>query len=135
MIFKDVVSYDVNKVSAIEKKVNVELPSKIKIATDKFDEYDESYVKITDNECKKMFEQKVKNNLLWKNKLDFKIKALLPINIQYGCENYDYFLFYNITDDEYNKVRSRGQYECIFIAYDCDLNRLLIIDGIKVDMD
>ena len=59
----------------------------------------------------------------------------MPIDTQYGYENYDYFLFYNITNDEYNKVQLRGQYECIFITYDCDLNRLRIIDGIKVDMN
>ena len=71
-IFKDVISYDVNKISIIEAKTNITLP--IKIGTEKFNNYDISYVKIINSESKKTFEQEIASNKLWQNNLEFSIK-------------------------------------------------------------
>ena len=64
-IFNSVVSYDVNEVSIIEEKINFEIPRDIKVATNKLDLYDISYLKILNSESKDMFEQEVENNQLW----------------------------------------------------------------------
>ena len=133
-IFNSVVSYDVNEVSIIEEKINFEIPRDIKVATNKLDLYDISYLKILNSESKDMFEQEVENNQLWQKELQPEIKSLLPLNIQYESEIFEYFVFFNITSNEYNIPPLRGQNECIFIAYDCDLQRLIILNNYKIDI-
>lgn len=133
-IFNSVVSYDINKISIIEDKINLEIPDEIKVSTNKLDLYDISYVKIINNESKEVFEQEVKNNQLWQNTLNSVIKSLLPLDIQYESETFDYFVFYNIKNDEYNIFPPKGEYECIFIAYDCETHRLIILDDYKINV-
>ena len=48
---------------------------------------------------------------------------------KYEVKLFDYFIFYNITNGEYNTYPVDGEYECVFIAYDSDLQRLIIIDN------
>ncbi len=133
-IFNSIVSYDVNEVSIIEEKINFEIPRDIKVATNKLDLYDISYLKILNSESKDMFEQEAENNQLWQKELQPEIKSLLPLNIQYESEIFEYFVFFNITSNEYNIPPLRGQNECIFIAYDCDLQRLIILNDYKIDI-
>ena len=133
-IFNSVVSYDVNEVSIIEEKINFEIPRDIKVATNKLDLYDISYLKILNSESKDMFEQEVENNQLWQKELQPEIKSLLPLNIQYESEIFEYFVFFNITSNEYNIPPLSGENECIFIAYDCDLQRLIILNDYKINI-
>ena len=133
-IFNGVVSYNVNEVSIIEDKINFEIPDDIKVATNKLDLYNISYVKIVDSESKDVFEQEIRSNPLWQDKLTYDIKSLLPLDIQYESEFFDYFIFYNVTNDEYNMFPLSGQYECVFIAYDCDLQRLIILDDYGINV-
>lgn len=133
-IFNNNVSYDVNNALTIVDKIDIELPDEIKVATSKLDLYNISYVKIIDNECKEAFEKEIKSNSLWENELNYEIKNLLPLDIQYESEIFDYFVFYNITSSEYNRVPLSGQYECIFIAYDRDLQRLIILNDYKINI-
>ncbi len=128
-------SYDLDKVSLIENKTNLELPDEIKVATNKLDLYEISTVKIINNESKEAFEQEIKNNQLWEKELSFEIKSLLPLDIQDVFETYDYFVFYNITSDEYNKNSVNGECDIIFIAYNCDLQRLIILDDYKINLN
>ncbi len=133
-IFNNIVSYDVNKVSIIEDKTNLEFHEEIKVATIKQDLYEISYVKINNNDSKYVFEQEIINNKLWCDTLNFQIKSLLPIDIQYESEVFDYYVFFNITNNEYNKLPINGEYECIFLACDCDLSRLLILDDYMINL-
>ena len=133
-IFNSAVSYDVNEVSIIEEKINFEIPDDIKIATNKLDLYNISYLKIINSESKDIFEQEVGNNQLWQKELKPEIKSLLPLDIQYESEIFEYFVFFNITSNEYNIPPLSGQYECIFIAYDCDLQRLIILNDYKINI-
>lgn len=135
IIFNNTISYDTNIVLTIKNEAKITLPNEIKVATIKFDLYDISYAKIIDNECKEKFEQEIKHNSLWKNKLNLEIKNLLPLDIQYESYTFDYFVFYNITSNEYNTFPLSGQYECIFIAYDSDLQRLIILNNLKVNIN
>jgi hypothetical protein len=127
------VSYDVDEVFIIEDKIKINLPDDIKVATNKLDLYEISYVKIISYESKKTFEQEIKNNQLWQNELNPNIKSLLPIDIQYESETFDYFIFYNATNDEYNKNPMNGNCEIVFIAYDSALQRLIILNDYTVN--
>lgn len=128
-LFVDTISYDVNQVSVIEEKTNVALPNNIKVATDIWDSYDEICVKILDEESKYNFETEIENNPLWQDTLKTSLKSLLPVSIQVECNGvFDYFVFYNVTCDEYNTFPPTGEYECVFIAYEIDLSRIVILD-------
>ena len=133
-IFNSVVSYDVNDVSIIEEKINFEIPDDIKVATNKFDLYNISYLKIINSESKDMFEQEIGNNQLWQKELKAEIKSLLPLDIQYESKIFEYFVFFNITSNEYNISPLSGENECIFMAYDCDLQRLVILSDYKINI-
>lgn len=133
-IFNSAVSYDVNEISIIEEKVNLEIPDDIKVATNKLDLYNVSYLKIINSESKDIFEQEVVNNQLWQKELKSEIKSLLPLDIQYESESFEYFVFYNITSNEYNISPLSGENECVFIAYDCDLQRLIILSDYKINI-
>ena len=133
-IFNSAISYDVNEISIIEEKVNFEIPDDIIIATNKLYFYNISYLKIINSESKDVFEQEIRNNQLWQKELKPEIKSLLPLDIQYESEVFEYFVFFNITNNEYNISPLSGQYECIFIAYDCDLQRLIILNDYKINI-
>lgn len=129
------ISYDVDKIYNIENKTNIDLPHQIKIATGKYDSYIISYLKITDENEKNSFEQNIQNNELWENQLGSKISSLLPYNIQAEISNFDYFVFYNVTNNEYNLYPYDGEYECVCIAYDCEMHRMIIVDELKVNIN
>jgi hypothetical protein len=133
-IFNSAVTYDVNDVSIIEEKINLEIPDDIKVATNKLDLYNISYLKIINSASKDMFEQEIGNNQLWQKELKPDIKSLLPLDIQYESEIFEYFVFFNITSNEYNIFPLSGENECIFIAYDCDLQRLIILNDYKINI-
>lgn len=134
-VFNSTVSYDVNEISIIEEKINFEIPNEIKVATNKLDFYNISYVKVINNESIEAFEQEIENSTIWQKELNSEIKALLPLDIQYEAEVFDYFLFYNITSDEYNVNLTKGNSEIIFIAYDCEMQRLIIIDKYTISIN
>ena len=133
-VFNNVVTYDVNEVSIIEDKINFEIPAHIKVAKIKLNLYNISYVKIINSESKDVFEQEIANSQPWQENLNPAIKGLLPLDIQYKCELFEYFIFFNITTNEYNIFPQSGQYECIFIAYDSDLQRLVILSDYKINV-
>jgi hypothetical protein len=122
------VSYDVEKVDIIETKTKLELPDQIKIATNKFDSYNVSYVKIVDEKSKQDFEMELCSNTSWQKGLNRQLSGLLPIDIQIEIESFDYFVFYNLTNDEYNTYPNDEEFKYVFIAYDHETQRLIILD-------
>ena len=129
------VSYDVSKASIVEDKIDLELPDEIKIATIKLDSYNISYVKIVNEESKETFEQGLETNQLWQHKLSPEIESLLPLDIQYEAEIFDFFVLYNITSYKCNVYPSKGDHECAFVAYDYEAQRLIILDNYKVNIN
>lgn len=57
------------------------------------------------------------------------------MSVQYECVSYDCFVFYNVTTGEYNIGSESCEYEAVYIAYDSDLHRLLILDSYEVDLE
>ncbi len=131
------VTYDASKIVAVSEETHLDLPTQVKIATNQFEAYSVSYAKITDEEVKESFETEIESNQLWQEELSNEIKGLLPLDIQLEVEAdiFDYFVFYNKTDNNYNQYPLDGEYEGIFIAYDAKLQRLLILDGYKIIID
>lgn len=132
-MFTDI-SYDADKIFVIENRINLELPHEIKIATTDLGQYNVSYAKIIDEKDKNTFEYQLASNNLWQKELSVDIKELLPLNIQYEAETFDYFVFYNIYSEKYNTYPTEVECECIYIAYDCKLQRLFILDNYKINV-
>ena len=109
-IFNDI-SYDTERLTVIENKINLELPDAVKIATNEIDSYNVSYVKITGEPDKEKFEREIEQNNLWEKLLSTKIKSILPFDIQAELSAFDCFLFYNATNGDYNIYPPDGEYE------------------------
>lgn len=129
------VSYDAVNIASIEKIVNVEIPDDIKSATEKTKSYTVTYLKVANKRSNSEFEKTVKENSLWQDKLSSNIKGILPINIQVELVNFDYFIFYNFTSEEYNTYPLEGKSVCLFVAYDYELKRLVILEDYTVTID
>ena len=131
-IFNNNVSYDVEDVYAVETKAEIDIPEKIKVATNIFDSYSLSYVKIINKEEAASFKYEILANQLWEDQLNTEIKKLLPQDIQYQLLSFDYYLFYNLTTDSYNTPPLYGDFECVFIAYDYESQILIVINNLKI---
>ena len=128
------VSYDINKVNVVEETTNLRLPRNVKIATLEFESYDLSYLKITEKQERDHFEQDLRTSSVWETELSTKIKTLLPFDVQAEMHNFDYFLLYNIVENTYNAYPSDGECDCIFIAYNCEKGRLIILDNFIINL-
>lgn len=129
------ISYDADKLNYTAKITKLELPKQVKIANIDLESYTVSYLKIIDEKEKNNFEYKLEKDALWQKNLSSKIKSLLPIDIQYELENFDYFVFYNLTLDEYNTYPLDGEYDCIFIAYNSKLKKIIILNNLKINLN
>ena len=114
-------------VISVAETVDFSLPQDLKTATSYLYGCAVTQAKIESEEEKASFLASVQESELWAETLGTRIKNALPYMFSYHVEPYDYFLFYNITEDTYNIYPDRaGEYEAILIAYDEDLGRLLI---------
>lgn len=121
------VTYDDSRIEALEEATALELPENVKVANMDFESYSVSYLKITDSDEQNAFETAIKDNALWTSSLSSKIKNTLPFDIQVELDSFDSFVFYNSSSGEYNIYPLAGEYSCIFVAYDRELQRLIVI--------
>ncbi len=130
-IFREVTSYDTSIVAVVENKTRLKMPDQVKVATLK-DTYNTSYVKITSDECKKTFENEIKKDSRWTKELSIEIKSRLPFDMSYETSLFDYYAFYNVTRNEYNRITIGDDDDCIFIEYNCNLRKLVILSDYKI---
>lgn len=133
-IFQGMFSYDPNRMITIKNKTKLDLPNEVKIVTEKNIDCYISYVKITNRESKENFNAYIQDNFFWKTELSSKIRTLLPIYIQSEVTRFDYYVFCNITNGEYNTYPVKdGKYECVLVAY--DFKRLMILDRYTISLN
>ncbi len=127
-------SYDDSILCDIERTTNIELPDKTKIASQDIG-YTISHVKLTDETERAAFEEQLNKSNLWQTDLSLKIKYILPASLQMEMSVFDYFLLYNISEYQYNEYSQDEECECIFMAYDCDRQKLLILSNYIINSD
>lgn len=130
------INYDVNEIRNIEQKMNMTLSNDIKVINDHRDNITFSYVKITNEKSKIKFEDSIKNNFYWLDELitnndDNYIFQLYNAKIQ----NYDKFIIYNVTKNEYNNFLNNEDNEYIFIAYRYEKSNFIILSDYKINND
>lgn len=131
-IFSNYFSYNIDNVTAIEEITNLDLPNNVKSVTTKIDTYNVSYLKILDEEERANFENELETNEMWQTELSSEIKTLLPEYVRTEVSKFDNFVFYNLTNNEYNVCPTNGESKCVFIAYNSKQNRLIILDDYVV---
>lgn len=133
LIFQDV-SYEISDIYAVERKTKLNLPDSIKIASHSSAGYRISYLKITDDNEAASFTQDISQNAHWVPTLSTTSKGLLPFNIQVEMHNFDYFVFYDLEAGTYNQQPEAGECRYVFIAYDVELQRMIILDDYHATM-
>lgn len=128
LIFQNI-SYNTDDIYTIEETIDLDLPNAIKTASFDYGGYNISYVKVTDTDEAVAFVKEISVDAHWTSKLDTMIKELLPLEIQAEVTNFDYFVFYDLSTGSYNRYPTAGECNYIFIAYDCELQRIIILNG------
>lgn len=131
-IFSDVFTSDMSVYTATEKTVSFDLPENVEVITEPWELYVVTNAVIIDNDEKANFESEIANSEKWTNQLSTKIQYLLPLPISYTAARFDYFLFYNLTTNQYNVYPPDGENVCVFIAYDCEKQWLLILSDYTI---
>ncbi len=133
--FWPTVSYDAVSILEIENKLNIDMPDNLKIATHKSDGYKTIYAHITDNKDKERFEDRIRNDSDWADSLNPAIKGCLPQNIQLEVSRFDHFLIYNENENSFEESSfDQGGCSLLFIAYNINHSKLIILDDYKVEL-
>ncbi len=129
------ISYDSNQMYMIEEKTQLNLPNNVKIATEPYDEYNISHVKILDLDEEKEFQHSIESSEYWCKQLNVNLNNLLSWTIQYDILSSDFYMFYNLTTNEYNVIPEKGEYKCVLISYTVDYHKLIIIDDLLINIE
>lgn len=119
-------------IEIIENRIKIDFPEDIKYETIDWGSYKITYLRVNDKKDRAFFENEIKNNQYCKNQVSTDVKGVLPPTIQAEIKQYDYFVFYNITNNEYNKYPVKGECECIFIAYNCKSSKTMIVHDYSI---
>ena len=60
------------------------------------------------------------------------VQKMLPLDIQLEIVDFDYFLWYDLTTDQYTTSPSVGEHKYVFIAYDCQVQKIIILDNYEI---
>ena len=122
------ISYDVSDIYSIEEKTDLDLPDKIKMASHNYGGYRINYIKITDTDEATDFVKEISADERWTTKINANINEMLPLEIQAELINFDFFAVYNLSTDTYNELSTSEKCKYVFIAYDCEPQRIIILD-------
>ena len=128
-VFKDYYSYDNDRVAIVESKTKIDLPEKIDVASLYVENqnlsYWETYIRVNDESENSSFVNTIKNSEIWVESLDQSIKDLFETSLS-EIGYYDYYVFFNATTQEYNRLPQNGENDCVIIAYDTELKKIYI---------
>lgn len=135
-IFSEYFDYNKEIVASTSRIMQIYMPEDVKVATNKSQGFKISYVKILNHSEEEAFTKSQDNDPKWVNNLCSDLFNSLPYNIQLESNSFDSFIFYNITDREYNSYpRTNGEYECIFVAYDKSDSKILILSDFSLNVN
>ena len=122
-------TYDRHPMVEAEMTTEIYLPDHIKIATTLEEGFRLSYAKVLDQDERERLEGVGQADGRWLLSLPDSILKLLPDEIAAEMEPFDAFVLYNVSMGEYNTAPSEGTHTCVFLAYDKELGRFLLVDG------
>lgn len=130
-IFTDI-SYNVSDVYSIEEKTNLDFPNSIKLAAHNYSGNDVVYIKIIDTDEAASFATAMNANVHCIPELSTMVQEMLPLDIQLEMVGFDYFLWYNLTTDQYTTLPSVGEDRYLFIAYDCQVQKIIVLYNYEI---
>lgn len=128
-------TYDTTPVVAVEKQLGIDLPNQIEVVNEETDFGIASYCKLIDEQEKQQFEAQLATSSLWQKELNPNLAQLLPMFFQMMTQDFDYFLFYNATENTFNTYPSQTETNCIYICYSKDLNRLFVLSEMEINLE
>lgn len=125
---KKSVDYTDKHVKETEQLLQIDMPDNMKVVTDRRSKQISTFAKITSSNEKVNFE----NNLsfdVWKDHLSTNIQNSLPLDVEVRIKEFDYFIFYNKTTNEYNAFPSTtGEYESVIVGYNETIGYFMIVE-------
>lgn len=134
-LFSDAISFDKSNIENVESRIVFDLPNELKTATMYSDEYVVSYAKILNNQEKEDFKSEIIKNDMWTDNLGTLIENQMPFEIKGDLVSCEYSLCVFFSDDEtlVNEYPEKGGlYSCVLVAYDIDLDKLVILNDYSV---
>lgn len=128
-IFSDLFDYSNDIVFEACEVMNIYIPKSIKSVTTKWDDYYETTSRVYNtNDLIKFLDQF--NTPVWKTNISNDIYNAIPSFVKNSISNDDYFLFYDIENNEYNKVFQQDNGNSYyFVTYYVKTNKLLLISN------
>lgn len=126
------ISYSVSDVYTIEEKTNLDFPNSIRLAAHDYSGNDVLYIKIADVDEAASFSTVMSSNVHCTLELGAMVQKMLPLDIQLEIVDFDYFLWYDLTTDQYTTSPSVGEHKYVFIAYDCQVQKIIILDNYEI---
>ena len=130
--------YDNEALQPIADSVDFTFPNNVKAAVSPYGNYTLCKGMISSEE-KIAFEDQLRNSEKWTDKLDPKIKKLMPQMVVPELDSaayvsYDLFLFRNLGNGTYNTVPPQNvATPCVLIAYDCETGQFLIVTDYTIE--
>lgn len=122
------VSYDVEVVDYTEETTGVELPDDIKVASVEFESYNITYIKLNNENEKENFIANIKASHSWNETLSDSMYRALPISIQAQAKNFDYFVSYNKTINQFSSYVS-DEFSYVIMLLDVEMSRVIILEN------
>lgn len=133
LIVGDKISFSESVLFQVEEKINYDLPKNCKVATSYYYEYRLIYAKPQEDAEKEQFTKEISSNENWVSDINSTIYNSMPETVQFNLGQFDYFMFYNFTNEEYNSYPlNDGNYQCILIAYNSQIGNFLILDNFQL---
>ena len=130
---RNMINYENTHVLKIEDKMNYNFPDEIKVASLDYGEYILTYTKINNPNSISNFENIISDDDLWNQQVSTKIKGCLPLSLSSEISQIDYYLVYNVTKNSYGiDSFDSTENEMIFVGYDKELSRLIMISEFSV---
>ena len=127
----------------IEKIVNFELPDDIniissynasKLDNDELISFYVSYFQVNSANEISEAEERIKQSELWVEQLDPKLLNIFSLDTQSNISQYDYYMFYNLSDYKYNESNPSNRYDCVLLCYNSKHHCFMIISEYFVDL-
>lgn len=137
-IFPNTYFDDQSNIQDVEAKISIELPDDLKTSTSHSDDYQLTYAKILNSQEKENFENEIANSTKWTDNWGTLIENQMPFDISVYVESFEYCTCVFETSEEsfVNQYPNKsGTYDCVFVWYDADLGRIVVVNDYKITIE
>lgn len=130
------ITYDSAIMDEIGQTINMTLPNKVYVVTNKTKGCTVSRAEIFSDYQRLTLKNTIIDDYseLWQYKLSPEIQKILPFTIQIEAVNFQFYMLYNVSTGEYNSYSLTEKNEYVFVAFNYDANKLLVLSDYIIDL-